>query len=123
MKRSLNSREARELIGQINCIYGFSYSKKVKIEKEENIIIIDNRPSFFVHEGKIIPLLKILLENNFLKKITVDMGAVKFIAAGADVMRPGIKLFGDGIKKDDVVSIVDITHSKPLAVGIALLSS
>ncbi len=51
------------------------------------------------------------------------MGAVKFVTSGADIMRPGIVHIDEGITKDDAVAIVDQTHKKPLAVGIALHSS
>ena len=50
------------------------------------------------------------------------MPAVKFIANGADVMRPGIKEF-DNFKKNQIIIIVDETHQKPLAIGEALVSS
>ena len=50
------------------------------------------------------------------------MGAVKFVASGADVMRPGIKEIDPAIKKDDLVVVVDITHKKPLCVAHAQFS-
>ena len=69
------------------------------------------------------PTLKLLQTYlGLLKKIVVDMGAVKFMISGADVMRPGIKEIAAGINKDDFVVIMDVNNHKPLAVGIAQLS-
>ena len=64
-----------------------------------------------------------LQERNVLKKITVDMGAVKFVVNGADIMRPGIVEIEEGILKDEFVAVIDKNNQKPLAVGIALFSS
>jgi PUA domain protein len=113
----LNNKEIKELLGSIP---NFDFSKKDKFETENDVIFVNHKPMFFYHENRIAPTLKLLLQNNFLKKITVDMGAVRFVANGADIMRPGIKNIESGITKDEIISIVDENHSKPLAVGIAL---
>ena len=55
-------------------------------------------------------------------KVVVDMGAVKFVCNGATVMRPGIKKYSD-FDKDQIICIVEESHSKFLAVGRALVSS
>lgn len=78
--------------------------------------------SHFVDKDKAVPTLRYLLEHEILKKITVDMGAVKFVVNGADVMRPGIVEIEDGIAKDEFVAVIDKNNKKPLAVGIALFS-
>lgn len=75
-------------------------------------------------DGKIYPALKFVHGKEALfKKITVDMGAVKFVCSGADVMRPGVKSIDDGISKDDVVIVVDERHGKALSVGVALFGT
>lgn len=122
MKKVFNNKEEKELVALLESRYGLAYSKKDKFEREENIILINNEPLFFFVQEKVAPTLKHILKNNFLKKITVDMGAVKFVASGADIMRPGITKIEDGIMKDDFVSVIDMNHSKPLAVGMALFS-
>jgi PUA-domain protein len=69
----------------------------------------------------IIPVLTLLLKNKVkLKKIVVDMGAIRFVANGADIMRPGITNIDPEIKKGDIIDIVDETHDRSLAVGKAL---
>lgn len=113
----------KEIAPQVVC-WQFSLTKKDHIELyNEKVIVINKEPLFFYHENKIIPTLKYLLKHEALKQIVVDMGAVKFVTSGADIMRPGIVHIDDNIAKDDVVVIIDQTHKKPLAVGIALLCS
>ena len=65
------------------------FSKKDKISLIDNLIVKDS-PQFFYSDGKLVPTLKLLLEQPLLKQVTVDMGAIKFVTSGADVMRPGI---------------------------------
>jgi len=52
----------------------------------------------------------------------VDMGAVKFMAKGADVMSPGITEADPMVKEGDLVIIIDENHRKPLAIGRSLIS-
>jgi PUA domain protein len=107
--------------------YDISYHKKdqaviVKDEKHK-LILVNKEPAFFYYQDKIVPTLKNLQKNSLLKKITVDMGAVKFVINGADIMRPGITEIEDGINENDFIVIVDVNNQKSLAVGIALLNS
>jgi PUA-domain protein len=122
MKRAMNNKEVKEFLEQIKDLFGLEFSKKDKIDRDEDIILINNESAFFYYGSKLIPSLKLILKNNFLKKITVDMGAIKFVVSGADVMRPGITNIEEGIQKEEIVSIIDINHSKPLAIGITLFS-
>jgi len=69
--------------------------------------------------------LPFLSETTILKKfpnVEVDMGAVKFMCKGANLMRPGIKKFTE-FEKDKLVCIVEETHHKFLAVGKSVVSS
>ncbi len=82
--------------------------------------------------GKGIKILKInddylpfLSETDTLEKfpnVMVDMGAVKFMCKGANVMRPGIKKFTE-FEKDKIVCIAEESQHKFLAVGKAMVSS
>lgn len=103
--------------------YKVEISKKEQaelVEEKYKIILINRKPAFFYYQDKAVPTLKFLQENNLLKKITVDMGAVRFVVNGADIMRPGIVEIEDGIAKDEFVAVIDKNNKKPLAVGIAL---
>jgi len=133
MKRTpLRSKEVNKELA----VYEITLNKKdpvVLLEEDikndfkkinQKIILVNDQPEFFYYENKLIPTLKNLQKNShILKQIAVDMGAVKFIVKGADLMRPGIVEIEPGIKKDEVIVIVDVNNRKPLAVGIALFSS
>ena len=69
--------------------------------------------------------LPFLSEIEMLEKfpnVMVDMGAVKFMCKGANVMRPGIKKFTE-FEKDKLVCIIEESRHKFLAVGKAIVSS
>ncbi len=66
-----------------------------------------------------------LSEVELLKKfphVIVDMGAIKFVCKGANVMRPGITKLSD-FEKDEIVCVVEESNDKFLSVGIAKMSS
>ena len=66
-----------------------------------------------------------LSETKMLEKfpnVMVDMGAVKFMCKGANVMRPGIKKFTE-FEKGQIVCIVEESQHKFLAIGKAMVSS
>ena len=69
--------------------------------------------------------LPFLSETEILEKfpnVEVDMGAVKFMCKGANLMRPGIKKFTE-FSKDDIVCIVEESQNKFLAVGKSIVDS
>ncbi|MBI2565372.1 RNA-binding protein [Candidatus Woesearchaeota archaeon] len=128
MKKRLNKSEILNLNYELKQQFGISdlFSKKdavYSVKNKHTILYLNDQPVFFIYEKKWAPALKLLLQKQVIKTIIVDMGAVKFIADGADVMRPGIVEISGNIKQNDFVVIVDIMHKKPLAVGIALFDS
>lgn len=54
--------------------------------------------------------------------VTVDMGAVKFVLNGADVMAPGIVEADPAIAPGDLVWIRDERNKQPLAIGEAIVA-
>ena len=53
--------------------------------------------------------------------VTVDMGAIRFLANGADVMAPGIVDADPGIEEGDIVWVKDERYGRPLAIGKAII--
>ena len=106
--------------------YKVELSKKDTVvlaeEGERKFIIVNKQKNFFYHGERIVPTLRLLQRREMLKKIVVDMGAIKFVIKGADIMRPGIKKINHEIKKDEFIVVVDEKNDKPLAVGIALFN-
>jgi PUA domain protein len=85
-------------------------------------IIVGNEIKVLKIGDEYVPFLS---ETQMLEKfpyVMVDMGAVKFMCKGANVMRPGIKKHSD-FQKDDIVCIIEESHHKFLAVGKTLVSS
>ena len=89
---------------------------------DNEVIITGDGITAIKIDDKIIPHLS---EIELLKKfpyIVVDMGAIKFVCKGANIMRPGItKLtdFNDG----EIVCVVEESNNKFLSVGIAMMAS
>ncbi|MBU1111594.1 MAG: DUF1947 domain-containing protein [Nanoarchaeota archaeon] len=109
--------------------YAIEFGKKDKVEiledKEKSIkVILINEEILFVYlKDQLVPSLKLLQTNMLLKTVTVDMGAVKFVVNGADIMRPGIIKIEEGFNEGDFIAIVDMNNLKPLATGKALFNS
>lgn len=122
-KVSLRKSDIKDLNDKI-AVYGIELSKNDKVEVlDDKIILVNNKVDFFFHNNQIIPTLKLFFQKDVkIKKVVVDMGAVKFVASGADVMRPGIKEF-DNVLKDDFVAIIDEKNRKALSIGQMLNSS
>lgn len=122
--------KAKDLIQGLKDYYSFGLSKKDKVEvwedrdKNLKIYVVNDEPSFFFHNERLVPTLRLLQkDSSLLKEVVVDMGAVKFVVSGADIMRPGIVSFAETILVDDFVVILDVDNKKPLAIGIIKNSS
>ncbi len=88
------------------------------------VLIIDNELLGLMIDGE--PFLTIRGILRFQPKhrfVTVDMGAVKFISNGADVMGPGIVDADLDIQVGDLIWIRDENNLQPLAIGQALMTS
>ncbi len=130
MKKQLSKSDVKELNTRLAAAFGREelLDKKDRIESYEDaeckLILVNGTPALFERAGTFVPHLRfLLLHPAVLPHVTVDMGAVRFVTSGADVMRPGITAIADGIKQDDLVAVVDQNHKKPLAVCEALVGS
>ena len=86
-----------------------------------DLIFVGNDILGLVYDGK--PFLTVRGLQRYKpgrRYVTVDMGAVRFVTNGADVMGPGITEADDGISVGDLVWIRDEKNRVPLAVGVAL---
>ena len=126
-RHRLKQKEIREIQSQLEDSYSYNFIKEsTKVEtgdfEDIKLLILDNTPCFIFHKNKIIFILtafkKFQIKNNF---VIVDMGAVRFVTSGADVMSPGIVDADKNIREGSPVWICDEKHHKPLAVGISLV--
>lgn len=122
-RQTMRSRDVRQLIDTLSDKYSNVSSEKVEVAEfeEKKIFIFDGKIEFIEDDNGIYPFLggKYL---DTLPQVIVDMGAIRFVCNGADVMAPGIvetSEFGVG----SVLVIRDVTHNKALAVGVALKNS
>ena len=127
LKSNLISKsETLSLLKTVSEIWG------IEFPKIKNLKVHQISDEAQIITGKGIKILKIdddylpfLSETDTLEKfpnVMVDMGAVKFMCKGANVMRPGIKKFTE-FEKDKIVCIVEESQHKFLAVGKAMVSS
>ncbi len=124
-RKRLSGKEVKLLNGQLKEAFGLEdfLDKKDNVELvEERFLLVNGELYFFYFEGRIAPSLRLVLKKDFLGKVVIDMPAVRFIANGADVMKPGIREM-DSFRKGDFVAVVDENNRKPLAIGIALFSA
>ena len=127
-RHRLKKREIRDIENEIQETFsGDFFDEKTSVEKGDvegiRLVFVNTEPCFMIHENKIIFTLHGLSiykpKENF---VVVDMGAVKFVTNGADVMAPGIVDADKNINAGDQVWICDEKHHKPLAVGIAIIN-
>ncbi len=127
MKSNLISKsETSSLLKTVSEEWGIEFPKIKNLKVHQ---ILDDAQ---IITGKGIKILKInedylpfLSETETLEKfpsVTVDMGAVKFMCKGANLMRPGIRSFTE-FEKDKLVCIVEESQHKFLAVGKSVVSS
>ncbi len=129
MKRHhLSKKDRKKIIEFVRKTYGIELESS-NIEyletRETEGYIVDGELAFIKTNDRIIPSLKWLLKKGhcFLPKIIVDMGAVRPVSSGANVMAPGVVGVKGEFKEGDTIVIIDEKHGAPLAVGIAEMSS
>ena len=127
MKSNLISKsETTALLKTVSERWGIELPKmkNVKVHQilDDAQIITGNGIKILKVDDDYLPFLS---ETEMLEKfpaVTVDMGAVKFMCKGANLMRPGIKEFTK-FEKDKLVCIVEESQHKFLAVGKSIVSS
>jgi PUA domain protein len=94
----------------------------VKISKNEVAYLLDGRLLAIEVSGRLIPSIKALMDGIVeLPRVVVDVGAVKHVVNGADVMAPGVVRVEGDFARGDLVVVVDEKHGRPLCVGAALV--
>jgi len=90
----------------------------IETEAGDTLYAINNVLKLWKSEEGYIPVLTLLLNKQVdLKTIVVDFGAVRYVANGADVMRPGITKIDPSIRKGDIVRIIEETKSRAFSVS------
>ncbi len=123
----LRRKEIEDLSARLTSELGtttmFSEEEPVELGDYEGgrVILLGHDIIGLMHEDKPVLAVRGLLKYGASKRfVTVDMGAVRFVTNGADVMGPGIVDADPDIKPGDLVWVREERHKKPLAVGQAL---
>ena len=122
----MSKTETSDILNQVSK----KWNREIPKIKNIKVHYVDNNSQILMGDG-----FKVLrLENEFIPflseikllesfpNVMVDMGAVKFMCNGANVMRPGIKSHTE-FSKDVIVCIVEESQHKFLAVGKSLVNS
>ena len=126
-RHPLKTKEAKQIIDQINQTFKLNFEKDTHIEVDETekgeIYLVDGKPLLFKSDSRIHPTL--MFSDFIVKapKVVVDMGAVPYVCKGATVMAPGIVRYEGEFAAGDTVVVADMKHGKALAVGEALMDS
>ena len=122
----MSKTETSDILNQISKKWNRNLPKikniKVHYVDDNAQILVGANFKILRLEDEFIPFLS---ESELLESfpnVTVDMGAVKFMCNGANVMRPGIKNH-TVFSKDEIVCIVEESQHKFLAVGKSLIDS
>ena len=130
-RNPLKAKEAKQALaqasGKLKINLEDMFGSKVLVETVEadfgGLLLIDGKPVLFKIGETILPTLLSVEIIAKLPKVVVDMGAVRFVCNGADVMAPGIRRYEGSFGKGDVVVVIDEKHGKPLALGEVLYGS
>lgn len=125
-RHHLRKSEIQEINEELSEIFGDSVKDILgdnpemgDLDDETKVILVDDRPLFFKLDDRFIPVLS-NASSLPLKIITVDMGAIRHIINGADIMKPGIVDVDKSICSGDIVGVEDEKNHKLIAVGEAL---
>jgi len=127
-RQRLRRKEVAELIQSIKDSLGVELAGPDEpIESAEadewKLILVKGKAMALVLGDKPFLTVRGLLAHKPARRfVTVDMGAVRFVANGADIMAPGIVDADTAIGAGDLVWIRDERNKQPLAIGEALIS-
>jgi len=127
LKSNLISKsETSKILEQINSQWKIELPKQKNIkthEVDEKGVIITGDGITAVKIGDdILPFLDDIPILEKFPYVTVDMGAIKFVCKGANVMRPGITKFSE-FESGEIICVIEESQKKFLAVGKAKMSS
>lgn len=128
-RHRLRQKEILALAQQIDSALGTkSFSESDVVDMAEgpdfHVVFVNGKILAFTPGGTPFLTVRGLLKYGASKRfVTVDMGAVKYVYNGADVMGPGIVESDSGIKESDLVWVRDVNNRRPLAVGRSLIGS
>lgn len=124
----IRDKDARRLNDELASAFGIEDPLPDGVERADagdfDVLLHGGRIIAFVLRDpeRVAPTCHLLMKKRPTKAfVTVDMGAIKFVNNGADVMAPGITEADPSIQPGELVWIRDERNKVPLAVGRALV--
>ena len=123
----LRRKEVADLVARLATEFGMTIPEDdVPFDEAEagphRLVFRGEEPIALLLTDTVAPTVRGLLAFPATKRaVTVDMGAVRFIYNGADVMAPGITEADPAIRAGDIVWVQDEKNRRPLAVGRAIM--
>ena len=132
-RNRLRNKESDELRARVAAALGGAalWDEKAAVETgeflERCVIVVDNKlvglfEGAVPDEKPFLACRGLLVYKPQARFVTVDMGAIKFVTNGADVMAPGIVEADPAIQPGDWCWVRDERNRQPLAVGKALVA-
>lgn len=125
-RHHIRSSDIRNLVQKLKPKLGEEIEKTLdgkvetaELDSGEEVILVDNKPILVKDEGEYIPLI-FSTDKLDLKKVMVDMGAVKPVTDGADVMAPGVLEVEENVDEGEIVAVQDEENQKTIAIGKTL---
>jgi PUA domain protein len=121
-RHRLRRREVEEVNASIVASFGVSpFQGDEPIDRAEaggfDVLIHGGIAVGLVHEGAFLPSVRLLLKHTPTRgHLTVDMGAVPFVANGADIMAPGIVEADPLLSVGSLAYIRDERNRRPMAI-------
>ena len=127
MKSNLISKsETAKIFEELNTQWKIDVPKQKNVRThqidEKGVIITGNGVTAVKIGEDILPFLGDVPILEKFPYVIVDMGAIKFVCKGANIMRPGITKFSD-FEKGAIVCVIEESQHKFLAVGKAEITS
>jgi len=127
LKSNLISKsETAKIFEELNTQWKIEVPKQKNVRThqidEKGVIITGNGVTAVKIDEDILPFLGDVPILEKFPYVIVDMGAIKFVCKGANIMRPGITKFSD-FENGEIVCVIEESQHKFLAVGKAEMSS
>ncbi len=123
----LRRKEAADLLARLASDFGMAVPlDDVPLDEAEagpHRLLLRENEAIALFVGEVLaPTVRGLITFPASKRaVTVDMGAVRFLYNGADVMAPGIVDADPEIRTGDIVWVQDEKNHRPLSVGRAIM--
>lgn len=127
-RQRLKAKQAKQLQEELQGVFqgGSFWSDDAAVEKAEAgdqpVIVVDNEVHGLEDGQPFLTVRGVLAYRPGTRWVTVDMGAVRFVTNGADIMAPGITEADPALEEGDWCWIRDEKNHQPLAIGRCLMS-